>query len=113
MLHQVLVFTHSDQIYISERALAAGWHIEVGTGGQVGDCRPIREDDERVGGPCRGGEEWVDLGDILEVKLLLISSRLNVFVKDTEEFWIMPKFLGFINRKKIHPPAVDPEVGMF
>lgn len=57
--------------------------------------------------------EWAGLGGIFQVKLLLISSRLNVFVKDTEEFWIIPKFLGFINRKKVHSPAIGPEVGMY
>lgn len=49
----------------------------------------------------KDGEKRADLGGILEVKLPLISSRWNVFVKNREEFWIIPKFLGFINRERV------------
>lgn len=59
------------------------------------------------------GEEVSRLGRYLEVKPLLISSRLNVFMKNREEFWIIPKFLGFINRERVQSPAVGPAVGMY
>lgn len=49
----------------------------------------------------KDGEKRADLGGILEVKLLLISSRWNVVVKNREEFCIIPKFLGFINRERV------------
>lgn len=56
---------------------------------------------------------WANLGGIWEVKLLLISSRLNVLGKNREEFWIIPKVVGFIHRESVQSSAVGPEVGMY
>lgn len=59
------------------------------------------------------GEEVGRSGRYLEVRPLLISSRLNVFMKNREKFWIIPTFLGFINRERVQSPAVGPAVGMY